>query len=648
MAQSTTTEWISRYDTVERFSGYITLLGPEHAAISPLKAVIFKLSDETYILSFGSEKSHYVSFNLKEFEIQPGFTGTLLLNLQDRRPEKLKRTWEVVFVDVKSSSHFYHRVLHHQEEAFCSVLARAASDIRDLDVVMSDPSSVSEPSRGVDKAIVDLCQAMANISTQLFPPLSREPTEQTHQERKIAVVGMTGAGKSALVNAILGSPLLPTICTSTVTEVSFMDIDGFQITLSFVSKAEWADSLQKFYELSSTREGTDTLLEKSEIFGVYPQLRASPSLCWTIDELMSEPHVASLLGQHKTVVASDLDELREEIDSFLGAHLDKPDKSSLWPLVKIAYIKGRFDTLATATLVDLPGHCDGIPARSVAVETYMKTADHILIVADVRTAYNDVKSHQYIEKILQNGVINGRVFDSMMTVVLTGADREIGDREVRLNNEQYTAVEQCIELQKNTAMAMARLRLKPGAQTNIDCVSAKIADLRERHDMAKASKYRIFNEVRAESLHRALEGIHHMAVKQLLGKDIQPPALPVFYVGSRDYLSLIGCESDVPCLFKSEEDTGIPLLRQHIGRIGKRPKDSSADDILRDAIALLGQAASFNKEMTLGRKEMSGHGQATATGWDMLEHAREAIDEALFNLQTAVNSLVASIKSEAE
>ncbi|KII83118.1 hypothetical protein PLICRDRAFT_180677 [Plicaturopsis crispa FD-325 SS-3] len=353
--------------------------------------------------------------------------------------------------------------------------------------------------------------------------------------------------------------ILAILCTAAVTEVSYADIDEFSARISFVSEIEWRQTIQEFLN------GSSDSLARSRALQVYPQIRGHPSSSWSVDDLVSQDHVASRLGQEINISAPDAPELQEKIKPFLSALLDDPDQAmvgvseSLWPLVETVYIKGKFDVLSNITLVDLPGYCFADPSRAIAAEIYMKTANHVLLVAEAKTVYANVAVNRYIEKSVQVGVINGTIYKGILTVALTGTDIPIGDRDVQLNGEQSARVEKLKKIQMDARKE----------ERSTGYRGQEMLDLRERYTAALTSKHVILSNARAVSQSQGLNDIYQKAAMRFLARSAQPPRLPVFSIATRDYLSILGIESSPPSYFEKEQDTGIPQLQQHIRNIGE-------------------------------------------------------------------------------
>jgi energy-coupling factor transporter ATP-binding protein EcfA2 len=84
----------------------------------------------------------------------------------------------------------------------------------------------------LDQVMIRLHRA---LEAGALPPegrkLGQRLMSQLHQPTRIAVLGLTGAGKTSLVNMLLGANLMPDLGGLSTTELSFGDRPRFQITL---------------------------------------------------------------------------------------------------------------------------------------------------------------------------------------------------------------------------------------------------------------------------------------------------------------------------------------------------------------------------------------------------------------------------------
>ncbi|KAK3252711.1 hypothetical protein CYMTET_38003 [Cymbomonas tetramitiformis] len=252
--------------------------------------------------------------------------------------------------------------------------------------------------------------------------LTDEPAPQTY----IGVLGGTGAGKSSMLNCLLGeSALLPTsgcrACTASVVEMAYQDISHYVAEIVFASSAEWAEEVR----------GAVQALADADVISYHRTLSASPSLAkleavfgaqrvknvltdvlpeQLAEELQGEPsapdHLAgrlfdgmmglaspatAYLGKTVVVRAADAEALSVELARYTVSGMQHGAESrELWPLVRVVRVKHRWALLADgAVLVDLPGVQDANSARGAAALAYKDRCHAVWIAADIARAVDD-------------------------------------------------------------------------------------------------------------------------------------------------------------------------------------------------------------------------------------------------------------------
>lgn len=181
-------------------------------------------------------------------------------------------------------------------------------------------------------------------------------------EFQIAVVGVMKAGKSFLMNALIGAEIASVeVNPETAALTKFRSSDGYYVKVSFHDNKQWTEL--KASVLQS--ENTINISEKQDSFAA--RLR-SPRLKEMEDKYIGKE---SLIEKCK-----DLDELREKVRIYTSskflAHI-------LVSEIEVGIDKSVFNMPTEVVFVDTPGLKDPVQYRSDITEKYIKRANAVLV-----------------------------------------------------------------------------------------------------------------------------------------------------------------------------------------------------------------------------------------------------------------------------
>eukprot|EP00698_Gefionella_okellyi_P025647 TRINITY_DN9456_c0_g2_i1.p1 TRINITY_DN9456_c0_g2~~TRINITY_DN9456_c0_g2_i1.p1 ORF type:complete len:1253 (-),score=282.11 TRINITY_DN9456_c0_g2_i1:1602-5360(-) len=245
----------------------------------------------------------------------------------------------------------------------------------------------------------------------------------------VGVIGDTGAGKSSLLNALLGEEsVLPTngmrACTASVVEASFNPkcADGkkfvpggaYEAEIHFLSEAEWLQELKLLLTDVIDENGRITVSTdrspdmRTEAGVAYAKIKAVYGQIDTLENLLRQRDITHNLGTVKTIKCHEAKEFREAINKFVDSSTKekskhgkkkpkkprntgpKQPKRAHWPIVKRVCIRGPWRVLESgAILVDLPGVRDANVARARVAQDYLKRCSTVWVVANITRAVDD-------------------------------------------------------------------------------------------------------------------------------------------------------------------------------------------------------------------------------------------------------------------
>ncbi|KAK5885005.1 hypothetical protein CesoFtcFv8_018763 [Champsocephalus esox] len=207
----------------------------------------------------------------------------------------------------------------------------------------------------VKKIMTGVDQQLPNQDDKLNKFLKNKiNTLETDKREVVGVFGRTGAGKSSLINAVIGEQgLLPSgdisACTSVMIKVEANMLNPkYEAEIEFITKEEWKE------EFKTLR--CDTAKELSAKLVKYTQ------------------------NESKVEDAKDV-------------------KRLYWPLVKCVTVRvPKNDFLQHVTLVDLPGNGDRNKSRDRMWKKIIGSCSTVWIVAEIKRAASDKESWEILEE----------------------------------------------------------------------------------------------------------------------------------------------------------------------------------------------------------------------------------------------------------
>ncbi|XP_077939918.1 nuclear GTPase SLIP-GC-like [Gasterosteus aculeatus] len=225
---------------------------------------------------------------------------------------------------------------------------------------------------------------------------------KTDKREVVGVFGKTGAGKSSLINAVVGlKKFLPSGSISACTSVSIkveanMQNSNYEAIIEFITKEEWEDEL--WFSKNFQREDEE---DDSEYRDIVEKLSALYGEDWkekSPDALMDEKYFKEipefLLSKKKIFTADEAKELPEQLIRYTRTNPDDAEDKGVrrwyWPLVKCVTIRvPNAHLLKHVTLVDLPGNGDTNKSRDKIWKMVIGSCSTIWIVADINRAASD-------------------------------------------------------------------------------------------------------------------------------------------------------------------------------------------------------------------------------------------------------------------
>ncbi|KAK3504073.1 hypothetical protein B0T13DRAFT_508807 [Neurospora crassa] len=274
--------------------------------------------------------------------------------------------------------------------------------------------NISERVATKQKALDDafLCaEGIVNLITTACdgegPDVGHIQKDSEIQAWKEEISGATGAGKSTILNMLLGRPhLLPSsnseASTASACQVKYNHDDDpdhlFRAEIDCHTYQEVLYELKKLYEAFGKTFDDETLSSQMErmeqqvnndVF-IHEELKKIKAV-WHLEReqvesmtaetlLDSNGYVRALLGSTQSINSADIKEFAELVKPFVDSS-PTPQGFEVWPLVKQAKLYVKSPVLKEGiTLVDLPGLSDAVESRARVAQRFFERLDTTIIV----------------------------------------------------------------------------------------------------------------------------------------------------------------------------------------------------------------------------------------------------------------------------
>ncbi|XP_033945139.1 nuclear GTPase SLIP-GC-like [Pseudochaenichthys georgianus] len=236
---------------------------------------------------------------------------------------------------------------------------------------------------------------------------------ETDKREVVGVFGRTGAGKSSLINAVIGvKDLLPSgdisACTSVMIRVEAnMHNPKYEAEIEFITKEEWKEELWTLFNFLGDNEDKEEDADDQDSFKKLSELYGEEWRNKSPENLMDKKYfrkIPEFLQSKSKILTSDTaKELSAKCVKYTRSESKEEDAKDVkrwyWPLVKcVTFRVPKNGLLQHVTLVDLPGNGDRNKSRDRMWKRVVGSCSTVWIVAEINRAASEKEPWEILEE----------------------------------------------------------------------------------------------------------------------------------------------------------------------------------------------------------------------------------------------------------